>query len=154
MRLAVALALACLTGAAAADGNAASTKVYSLAAVTFEFNSDKLLPASNKALDDASAMLKDEYGGATIEVAGHTDSTGNEDYNKDLSRRRADAVRQYLIQAGVDGNLLTATGYGSSQPVADNHLRGGRAKNRRVELRTSIFPSHPRAGRAGRPEKH
>ena len=138
---AVALALA-LAGTAAAD-EGSSSKVFTLTGVEFEFNSDKLLPSSDKALDEAARMLKENYGGSTTEVAGHTDSQGNEAFNKDLSQRRAEAVRQYLINAGVDGAHLTAVGYGSSQPVADNHSKAGRAKNRRVELRTSIFRGHP-----------
>jgi OOP family OmpA-OmpF porin len=135
--------LCCLAWSGAALAQESSTKVYSLTGVAFEFNSDKLLPSSNQVLDDAAKMLKEDYKGAGVEVAGHTDFTGNEAFNKDLSQRRAEAVRQYLIQAGVEADHLTAVGYGSSQPVADNHTKAGRAKNRRVELRTSIFHSRP-----------
>jgi len=128
MKRAVALAmvLGCFAGSAAA-ADAPSTKVYELTGVAFEFNSDKLLPSSNEKLDAAAKLLKENYAGTNVEVAGHTDFTGNEAYNKDLSQRRAEAVRQYLIKAGIDAGQLTAVGYGSSQPVADNHLKGGRA---------------------------
>ena len=124
------------SGHAVADESApTSTKVLTLTGVAFAFNSDQLLPESNKVLDEAAKTLKEEYGGSTVEVAGHTDSLGTEAFNKDLSQRRAEAVRQYLIKAGVDGQLLTAVGYGSSQPVADNRTMAGHKKNRRVELR-------------------
>ena len=69
-----------------------------------------------------------------VEVAGHTDSQGENGYNQGLSQRRAIAVMKYLISRGVDANQLTARGYGETQPVADNTSAEGRAKNRRVEL--------------------
>ena len=140
--IALALILGCLAGGVAA-AEPPSTKVYELTGVAFDFNSDKLLPASNEKLDAAAKMLKENYAGTNVEIAGHTDFTGNEAYNKDLSQRRAEAVRQYLIKAGIDAGQLTAVGYGSSQPLADNHLKSGRARNRRVELRTSTFPWRP-----------
>jgi OOP family OmpA-OmpF porin len=68
-------------------------------------------------------------------IEGHTDSVGNDDYNLKLSQRRADAVRQYLLDKGVAGARLEAKGFGESQPVADNKTVEGRAQNRRVILR-------------------
>jgi OOP family OmpA-OmpF porin len=70
-----------------------------------------------------------------VEVAGHTDSRGNDSYNLKLSQRRAESVRDYLISMGIESSRLTARGYGESQPVATNSTEGGRAQNRRVVLR-------------------
>jgi OOP family OmpA-OmpF porin len=68
-------------------------------------------------------------------VAGHSDSQGDANYNRDLSQRRADAVREYLVTAGVDENRISAKGYGEDEPIADNSTADGRRENRRVELR-------------------
>jgi OOP family OmpA-OmpF porin len=71
---------------------------------------------------------------AHIEVAGHTDNVGDEAANKALSEKRALAVTDYLIRAGLPADRLTATGYGSSQPVAANDTEDGKAKNRRIDF--------------------
>ena len=110
-------------------------KVLTLKGVNFEVNSDQLKPESYAVLDEAHTALSAEFPEARIEVAGHTDSTGADAYNQDLSRRRAQTVRQYLIEKGIVATRLTATGYGESAPVAGNETREGRAQNRRVELR-------------------
>jgi OOP family OmpA-OmpF porin len=70
-----------------------------------------------------------------LEIAGHTDSAGDASVNQKLSERRADAVRKYLVQSGVDPERLKATGYGESQPVAENQSEAGRRANRRIEFR-------------------
>jgi len=67
-----------------------------------------------------------------IEVQGHTDDSGDTDFNMTLSQQRADAVRQWLINAGIKADKLVAKGYGSTVPIADNRIREGRQKNRRV----------------------
>ncbi len=69
-----------------------------------------------------------------VEVQGHTDNVGNDDYNLKLSDLRANAVRDYLIKQGVPANQLTAKGYGETTPIADNNTKAGRALNRRVEF--------------------
>jgi outer membrane protein OmpA-like peptidoglycan-associated protein len=69
-----------------------------------------------------------------IEVQGHTDDMGTEEYNQRLSQERAEAVRQWLIDAGVPADKLVAKGYGMSRPLADNRMRPGRTKNRRVQF--------------------
>ncbi len=68
------------------------------------------------------------------EVAGHTDSSGDDAYNLDLSQRRAEAVRDYLISEGVNADMLGAHGYGEERSVESNATAAGRAENRRVEL--------------------
>lgn len=70
-----------------------------------------------------------------IEVQGHTDNVGKENLNKELSQKRANAVMDYLVKKGVDATRMTANGYGSELPIADNKTQAGRAKNRRVEFK-------------------
>ena len=67
-------------------------------------------------------------------MAGHTDSDGDDSYNKDLSQRRAQSVVDYLVGHGVDAANLIAQGFGEEQPVAGNDTAEGKAQNRRVEL--------------------
>jgi OOP family OmpA-OmpF porin len=93
------------------------------------------LTGESKSLLDSVAVSLRKVADARIEIAGHTDSVGNDGYNMKLSQRRADSVRDYLIQQGVDGARLTARGYGETQPLADNATADGRARNRRVVLR-------------------
>ena len=69
-----------------------------------------------------------------IAIDGYTDSTGPDAYNQGLSKRRAEAARRFLIDAGVDANRVSSTGFGSSHPLAPNDTAEGRALNRRVEL--------------------
>ncbi len=71
----------------------------------------------------------------TIEIGGHTDNTGDYNYNINLSKNRAESVRQFLVSKGVALNRLTATGYGPDQPLSDNNTEQGRAVNRRTEIR-------------------
>jgi OOP family OmpA-OmpF porin len=104
-----------------------------LEGVHFAIDKAVLTPDSYAILDRVAESLKD-WPDVRVEVGGHTDSTGTAAYNQDLSRRRAEAVRDYLIKKGIDGSRLEAKGYGETQPVADDGTSAGRAKNRRVEL--------------------
>jgi OOP family OmpA-OmpF porin len=101
--------------------------------VLFATNEATLTEESVETLDKAAASLK-EWGDVKVEVAGYTDSRGTDEYNQNLSVRRADAVRTYLIGKGIPEDRLTAKGYGESNPVADNDTDEGRTENRRVEL--------------------
>ncbi|MNT90758.1 Outer membrane porin F precursor [compost metagenome] len=74
-----------------------------------------------------------QYPQTTTVVEGHTDSVGPDAYNQKLSQRRADAVKQVLVQDGVEASRVSSVGYGESRPVADNGTAEGRAVNRRVE---------------------
>ena len=75
------------------------------------------------------------YPGLTLQVEGYTDNVGSDEYNQTLSQQRADAVRDYLISQGVSAAVITATGYGMSNPIADNSTTmQGRAQNRRVQM--------------------
>ena len=108
--------------------------VIELRGVNFETNSDRLLEGATERLDQAAATLR-QNSDLQVEVAGHTDSDGAAAYNESLSERRARAVRNYLVNAGANGDNLTVRGYGESQPIADNTTAVGKAANRRVELR-------------------
>jgi len=108
--------------------------VIRLPGVEFEYNSANLTPASQATLNDAAATLI-KNSDLKIEVAGYTDSAGAEEYNRNLSDRRAASVRDYLVNAGANPANLTSRGYGESNPIADNRTADGRARNRRVELR-------------------
>jgi outer membrane protein OmpA-like peptidoglycan-associated protein len=69
-----------------------------------------------------------------IRIEGHTDNKGKPDHNKDLSKRRALAVKAYLVKKGIAESRLDAEGFGQDKPIADNKTEAGRAKNRRVEF--------------------
>jgi outer membrane protein OmpA-like peptidoglycan-associated protein len=75
-----------------------------------------------------------EHTSVRLQIEGHTDNAGPAEQNRTLSQQRADAVRQYMIDKGIDGSRLTAVGFGPDKPVADNKTPDGRAKNRRVEF--------------------
>lgn len=110
-------------------------KVLTLKGVNFD-NDQAILRADAIAiLDEAVTVLK-RYPGLQVEIAGHTDSASSDAHNLDLSDRRAKAVMEYFVGKGVETSRLSAKGYGEAQPVADNGSADGRAKNRRVELRS------------------
>ncbi len=101
--------------------------------ITFALNSADLNGQFFNALDGVSMVLK-EYDKTVIEVAGHTDSSGSDQYNQALSERRAQAVAGYLSSHGVKTQRLITIGAGEGHPVASNDTDQGRAQNRRVEL--------------------
>jgi outer membrane protein OmpA-like peptidoglycan-associated protein len=102
--------------------------------VTFAVDSTTISPSFRAALDDVAASLQ-KYPDSLIDVMGHTDSSGSDSYNLDLSRRRADSVKGYLVMRGVAGARVATIGYGEQYPRADNATEEGRALNRRVEIR-------------------
>jgi len=102
--------------------------------VTFAVDSTTISPAMRQTLDGvAQSMIN--YPNSLIDVMGHTDSTGSDAYNLDLSRRRADSVANYLVSRGVAGARVERIGYGEQYPIADNTSESGRQQNRRVEIR-------------------
>ncbi len=102
--------------------------------IFFDVDSDRIQPESSPTLEEIGTMLE-EHPDLRIAIEGHTDSTGNDDHNLDLSIRRAVAVREYLIDAyGIEASRLEADGFGETQPVEDNETPEGRQQNRRVEL--------------------
>ena len=105
-----------------------------LRGIYFDFDKSTIKPESRPALDDAAKILKDNPT-VNVEIQGHTDSKGSDEYNLSLSDRRAWAVVNYLVQnLGIDKARLTAKGYGEAMPVATNDTDSGRALNRRVEF--------------------
>jgi OOP family OmpA-OmpF porin len=118
--------------AAAATRPAEGRRIV-LRGINFAFDSARIEPEFEPVLDVAVDELQANPD-ISVEVAGHTDSTGADDYNQALSERRASSVVDYLVSKGIDRSRLAPTGSGESQPVADNGTRDGRAQNRRVEL--------------------
>jgi OOP family OmpA-OmpF porin len=109
-------------------------KVLQLKGVTFEFNKARLRPDSKTVLDTVVEILK-RYPDMQVELAGHTDNVGSDEYNQKLSEKRAEAVRQYLVDAGIPSGNMTSAGYGEKEPIETNDTEEGRELNRRVELR-------------------
>ncbi len=101
--------------------------------VLFETGKYDLRPVARERLAKVSGILL-AYPGLKVQVEGHTDSIGSDEYNQQLSQQRARAVRDYLVQQGVADALVTAQGFGKSQPIASNDTAEGRQHNRRVEL--------------------
>ena len=101
--------------------------------VTFATDSSDLSPAFFDVLNSVGKVLK-EFDQTVVEVAGHTDSTGSEQYNQALSERRAGSVATYLRSQGIMTERLITVGMGELRPVADNGTSAGRQANRRVEI--------------------
>jgi OOP family OmpA-OmpF porin len=104
-----------------------------LEGVTFELNSARLTADATQTLRGVADALRGEPN-LRAEIAGHTDSSGEDAYNLRLSQERADSVLQFLVSQGIERNRLRARGYGETQPVADNGTPAGRERNRRVEF--------------------
>lgn len=102
--------------------------------IHFAFNKWDIRPVSFPILDDVATVLRQNQQIQKIRVEGHTDWIGSDEYNMKLSLKRANSVRDYLIQKGIEADRLIAEGYGESRPVADNNTDLGRAKNRRTEF--------------------
>jgi len=101
--------------------------------VLFDFNKYTLKPAAREKLAKVSGILL-AHPDLNVQVEGHTDSIGSEEYNQRLSEQRASSVKDYLVSQSVHDNNVTAQGFGKNDPIADNSTSAGRAKNRRVDL--------------------
>jgi outer membrane protein OmpA-like peptidoglycan-associated protein len=101
--------------------------------VLFSIDSAVLSGSARSALDQAASVFI-EHPKTAIIAQGHTDSTGSEEHNQDLSERRARAVANYLVGQGIDDSRITSLGYGEGHPVAGNDTDAGRRANRRVDL--------------------
>ncbi len=108
-------------------------KKITLKGIHFDSGKASIRPDSYPILDEAVQLLKANPD-VKVEIAGHTDSVGRASYNLRLSEARANAVRDYLIQHGIEASRLFARGYGETMPIAPNTTRAGRAKNRRIEF--------------------
>ena len=112
-------------------------------AILFDLNSTALKPGAKQQLEKMAEVMV-RYPDNDILVTGHTDNTGSEKYNQDLSERRAKAVKNYLILKGISAGRITSMGFGETMPVASNATPEGRQKNRRVEI--EIKPRRQPAG--------
>lgn len=112
----------------------AEKRTYTLRDVYFNTDKATLREKSYDALDDLLAAMKSNPD-MKVEIAGHTDDRASEEYNKDLSQRRAETVKQYLVENGIEPDRIKPKGYGESQPVASNDTEEGRQQNRRVEVK-------------------
>jgi len=101
--------------------------------LVFETGKDVIKPSSFEYLDKLSEVLLAEPTWK-LQIIGHTDSVGNDAYNLNLSNKRADAVKKYLISKNIPENFITSIGKGETMPIADNKTAEGRLKNRRVEF--------------------
>lgn len=104
--------------------------------VTFDTDSAVVRPGLYSEINRIASILI-KYPMTVIQVEGHTDSTGSESYNMDLSGRRAEAVRNLLIQRGVESSRILTMAFGESKPIASNETNYGRAQNRRVEIKVA-----------------
>jgi outer membrane protein OmpA-like peptidoglycan-associated protein len=107
--------------------------IVNMSDVLFDTGSATLRPAAREKLAKISGIVL-AHPGLTLQIEGHTDSVGSDQMNQQLSERRADSVRDFLIAQGVTGSSVTAQGFGKTRPVATNDTAEGRQKNRRVEL--------------------
>lgn len=104
--------------------------------VTFDTGSAIVRPGLYSEIERIAETLV-KYPDTVIQVEGHTDSTGTESYNMDLSARRAEAVKNLLVQKGVDPSRILSMSFGESKPIASNNSDYGRAQNRRVEIKVA-----------------
>jgi OOP family OmpA-OmpF porin len=116
-------------------------QIVILEKVFFDTNKARIQPKSFNLLDQVALTIK-AHADFKIRVEGHTDSQGKMDRNIQLSQERAEAVKAYLISRGISPERLTAAGYGSAQPIADNKSAKGREANRRVEFHIVEEPKH------------
>jgi OOP family OmpA-OmpF porin len=101
--------------------------------IQFKSGSATLQPVSNKVLKQVAAVLKGARS-LSVEIQGHTDDVGNAATNIKLSQKRAEAIRAFLVKAGVSDRRLRAKGFGPTRPRATNATADGREQNRRVEF--------------------
>lgn len=107
--------------------------IANLSDVLFKTGSFELLPGARERLAKVSGIVL-AYPGLHLQVEGHTDSVGSDEYNQQLSEKRAEAVRDYFVQQGISADAIEAHGFGKTQPIASNETSEGRQQNRRVEL--------------------
>jgi len=109
-------------------------RIYTLQDVYFNTDKATLRESSYDALNDLLSAMQTNKA-MRVEIAGHTDDRASAEYNKDLSQRRAESVKAYLVENGIAKDRIRAKGYGETEPVASNETEEGRQKNRRVEVR-------------------
>ena len=108
-------------------------KIETLSGPSFDFNKAHLRPEGEAKVDHAVRLMQ-ENPSMRVVVEGHTDSVGSDEYNQKLSEKRAEAVRDRMVQQGISASRITTRGMGKAAPVASNKSAAGRAENRRVEI--------------------
>lgn len=101
--------------------------------INFDFDKADLRPANKELLSRIAGVLLTSSG-YRVQIFGHTDDIGTQEYNQELSLRRAEAVRNYMVEAGLDPSIITVKGFGKSNPLVEGSSAEARAKNRRVEI--------------------
>ncbi|MEA3448865.1 MAG: OmpA family protein [Bacteroidota bacterium] len=124
-------------------------QTYGTFELTIKFDPPKIFTLNNVYFDTGKATIRHKSSDQLnelkeylelkpdirVEIAGHTDKVGSDESNMSLSQRRAEAVRNWLVHRGIDGDRIEAKGYGETQSIASNNTAEGRQKNRRVEVR-------------------
>lgn len=143
-------------GPSAATVTVTDTRLLISERIYFDYDRDTIRAVSLPLLDEVARVLENQRRIRVLRIEGYTDSMGEEEYNRDLSYRRARAVMEYLVSKGVARSRLTYIGYGESNPVSSNDTPEGQALNRRVEftiLSTETSQAPPPTGRR-RPRAH
>ena len=102
--------------------------------IQFEFNSSVLRTSAYPSLDKMSAEVK-ANSAMKVQLDGHASAEGTEEYNMQLSKDRANSVKTYLVNSGVDASKISTKGFGETRPITSNATEEGRSQNRRVEFR-------------------
>lgn len=110
------------------------TEIKILGKIFFDTARTTLKSESFPTLNDVVTIMQEHSEIRMVEIQGHTDARGSDTYNQKLSQGRAESVKNYLVQKGIDPSRLTAKGYGESQPIADNTTKEGMSQNRRVQF--------------------
>jgi outer membrane protein OmpA-like peptidoglycan-associated protein len=133
-------AFASLAEVARVNADQRGTVITLPGGVLFPSGGFQLSPAAKTALDKVAQALTDNAENRAVTIEGYTDSRGNEDRNIELSQKRAEAVRAYLVSKGIASANVAAVGKGEEAPIADNESSEGRATNRRVEIVVANAP--------------
>jgi len=105
----------------------------------FDFNSAAIKPEMAAALDGVARAVRDSSGDEMLTIVGHTDGVGSQDYNYKLGLRRAESTKDYLVSTGIPSSRMVTRSAGKLEPIATNDTDAGRARNRRIEIRTQVY---------------
>jgi OOP family OmpA-OmpF porin len=105
----------------------------------FDFDSAAIKPEMAEALDGVARAVRNSPGDEMLTIVGHTDGVGSQEYNLDLGLRRADSTRDYLASIGIPSSRMVTRSAGKLEPIATNETEAGRARNRRIEIRTRLY---------------